>query len=91
MIRIRIEDMTHELIERSRRRHRFADRELVVTTIALLVSLMIAATAVSIGIARADTLTPIADRGAWLAMILVAGLAVAGAGALTAAMKRDRI
>jgi hypothetical protein len=91
MIRTWIEDMSKELIERSRQRHGFADRELIVTTIALLVSLVIAATAVSIGIARADTLTPVADRGAWLAMILVAGLAVAGTGALTAAMKRDRV
>ena len=45
--------MTKEMIERSRKRHEFADLALVVTTIALVVSLVIAATTVSIGIARA--------------------------------------
>jgi hypothetical protein len=45
--------MTRELIERSRKRHEFADVALIVTTIVLVVSLVIAATTVSIGIARA--------------------------------------
>ena len=45
--------MTKEMIERSRERHEFADLALVVTTIALVVSLVIAAATVSIGIARA--------------------------------------
>ena len=45
--------MTKDLIERSRKRHEFADLALIVTTITLVVSLVIAATAVSIGIARA--------------------------------------
>ena len=52
--------MTRELIERSRRRRGIADVSLIVTTIALVVSLVVAATAVSIGIARADTRVQVA-------------------------------
>jgi hypothetical protein len=55
--------MTKELIERSRRRHEFADVALIVTTVTLVVSLVIAFTAVSIGIARADTLATLSSRG----------------------------
>jgi hypothetical protein len=47
--------MTQELIERSRRRRAGTDFALVVITLALAVLLAIAATVVSIGIARADT------------------------------------
>ena len=50
--------MTKDLIERSRKRHEFADLALIVTTITLVVSLAIAATAVSIGIARAGGIMP---------------------------------
>jgi hypothetical protein len=81
--------MTKELIECSRRRHEFADRALVVTTIALVVSLVIAFTAVSIGIARADTLVPAAEGGGRLAPALLLGLVVAAIGGLTAAVVRD--
>jgi hypothetical protein len=78
------------LIERSRRRHEFADAALIVTTITLVVSLVIAATAVSIGIARADTLTPIADGGGGrFALAVLIGLVIAAMGGLTAAMVRD--
>ena len=48
-------DLTQELIERSRRRRAGTDFALVVITLALAVLLAIAATVVSIGIARADT------------------------------------
>jgi hypothetical protein len=82
--------MTKDLIERSRRRHEFADAALIVTTITLVVSLVIAATAVSIGIARADTLTPIADGGGGrFALAVLIGLVIAAMGGLTAAMVRD--
>ena len=90
MIRNRIENMTKELIERSRKRHEFADLGLIVTAIALLVSLVIAATAVSIGIARADTLAAIGDSGnGRLELILVVGLVITGIGGLAAAMTRS--
>jgi hypothetical protein len=82
--------MTKQLIERSRKRHEFADAALVVTTITLVVSLVIAVTAVSIGIARADTLVPIADSGGGrLALAVLVALVIAGMGGFTAAMVRD--
>ena len=46
--------MTEQLIEHLRKRREFADVTSIVTTIALVVSLVIAVTAVSIDIARAD-------------------------------------
>jgi hypothetical protein len=58
MIRASGIEMTKELIERSRQRHVFADRALIALTSALAVSLVIAATAVSIGIARAGGFVP---------------------------------
>ena len=77
--------MTQELIERSRKRHEFADVALLVTTVTLVVSLVVAFTAVSIGIARADTLLPLAGSGnARLALSIPLGLLVAGFGGLTA-------
>jgi len=82
--------MTKELIERSRKRHEFADAALIVTTITLAVSLVIAVTVVSIGIARADTLVPIADSsGGRFAFAVLVALVIAGMGGLTAAMVRD--
>lgn len=79
--------MTKELIERSRKRHEFADVALLVTTVALVVSLVIAFTAVSIGIARADTLMPFAGSGnARLALSIPLGLLIAGLGGLTAGL-----
>ena len=82
--------MTKDLIERSRKRHEFADLALVVTTVTLAVSLVIAATAVSIGIARADTLVPIAESGGGrFALAIFLGLVIAGMGGLTAAVVHD--
>ena len=48
--------MTKESIEHSRKRREFTDMALIVTTVTLVISLAIAFTVVSIGIARADTL-----------------------------------
>ncbi|HEY5597253.1 MAG TPA: hypothetical protein VIK47_00485 [Kiloniellales bacterium] len=82
--------MTKELIERSRKRHEFTNAALIVTTITLVVSLVIAVTAVSIGIARADTLVPLADSGGGrFALAVLVALVIAGVGGLTAAMARD--
>jgi hypothetical protein len=81
--------MTKELIERSRKRHEFADVALLVTTVTLVVSLVIAFTVVSIGIARADTLMPFAGNGnARLALSIPLGLLIAGLGGLTAGLVR---
>jgi hypothetical protein len=63
LIRIPDRTMTRELIEQSRRRRGITDVSLVVTTIALVASLVVAATVVSIGIARADTLGQVAADG----------------------------
>lgn len=79
--------MTKELIERSRKRHAFADLPLFVLAATLVVSLAIAFTAVSIGIARADTLVPFGGTGSGrLALAMLVGLVIAGMGGLTAAM-----
>ena len=83
--------MTRELIERSRRRRGIADVSLIVTAIALVASLVVAATAVSIGIARADTLGQVAaDGSARFAFAVVLALIVAGLGCVTAAMAPAR-
>jgi hypothetical protein len=80
------ETMTKELIERSRRRHAFADVPLFVLAATLVLSLVIALTAVSIGIARADTLVPFGGGGSGrLALAMIVGVAIAGMGGLTAA------
>ena len=82
--------MTKQSIERSRKRHEFADVALIVTTMALVVSLVIAFTTVSIGIARADTLVPFGGGGSGrLVFAIVLGLAVAGMGGLTAFLLND--
>jgi hypothetical protein len=79
--------MTKELIERSRKRHVFADVSLIVLTAALVVSLVVAFTAVSIGIARADTLVPFGGTGSGrLALAMLVGFVIAGMGGLTAAL-----
>jgi hypothetical protein len=84
--------MTKELIERSRKRHEFADVTLIVTTLALVVSLVIAGTVVSIGIARADTLVPFSgDGNGRMALAALLGLVIAGMGGLTAAMMRSDV
>jgi hypothetical protein len=59
----------------------------VIATAGLAVSLLVAMTAVSIGIARAATLGTIAEHdGAPLALALFLGLLFAGMGGLTALM-----
>ncbi len=79
--------MTRDLIERSRKRHALADMPLIVTALSLVVSLMIAGSVVSVGIARADTLVPIAGgSGGRVAFAVFVGLVIAGMGGLTAAM-----
>ena len=90
MLKRKARPMTNDLIERSRRRPALADPALIVTTVTLVVSLVVAATAVSIGIARADTLAPIAGSGGGrLALAVFLGLVIAGMGGLTAAMVHD--
>jgi hypothetical protein len=84
--------MTRELIERSRQRHEFAGLPVIVATLSLVVSLVVAATAVSIGIARADTLAPMATgSGGKLALAVFVGLVIACMGALTAGMVNDEV
>jgi hypothetical protein len=79
--------MTKELIERSRKRHALADVSLIALAVTLVVSLVIAFTAVSIGIARADTLVPFGGSGGGrLALAMLVGLVIAGMGGLTAAL-----
>jgi hypothetical protein len=79
--------MTKELIERTRKRHAFADVPLIALAATLVVSLVIAFTAVSIGIARADTLVPFGGSGGGrLALAMLVGLIIAGMGGLTAAL-----
>jgi hypothetical protein len=78
--------MTKELIERSRRRHAFTDVPLIMLTAALVLSLVVAFTAVSIGIARADSLIPFGGGGSGrFALALLVGVTIAGFGGLTAA------
>ena len=75
--------MTKELIERSRRRHAFADVPLICLTAALVLSLVVAFTAVSIGIARADTLVPFGGSGSGrIALAMLVGIIIAGMGGL---------
>lgn len=79
--------MTKELIERAGRRHAFADVPLLVLTAALVCSLAVAFIAVSIGIARADTLVPFGGGGSGrLALAMLVGVMIAGVGGLTAAL-----
>ena len=78
--------MTKDLIERTGRRRAFADIPLLVLTAALVCSLAVAFTAVSIGIARADTLVPFGGGGSGrLALAMLVGVTIAGIGGLTAA------
>jgi hypothetical protein len=60
LIRLPDPTMTKELLDQAHKRPAVADVALIVTTVALIVSIVIAATTVSIGIARADTLHRIA-------------------------------
>jgi hypothetical protein len=87
LIRTRVSTMTKELIERAHRRHAFADVPLLMLTATLVLSLAVAFTAVSIGIARADTLAPFGGSGSGrLALAMLVGVVIAGVGGLTAAL-----
>lgn len=82
--------MTQELIERSNKRRAFADVALVMTTVALVLSLAVAVTTVSIGIARADTLDRLAGGNSGrVAIALFLAFVFAGMGGLTAIAARD--
>ena len=82
--------MTQELIERSRQRHAFADIPLVILTAALVLSLAIALTTVSIGIARADTIVPFGGGNSGrLTMAILLAMLVVGTGGLTAVLVRN--
>ena len=82
--------MTKEMIERSRQRRQFADVALIITAIALVVSLAVATVTVSIGIARADTLGHVAQSsGGRFAAAIFLGLVIIGMGGLTAIMVGD--
>jgi hypothetical protein len=84
--------MTRELIERSRQRHAFAALPVILITLSLAVSLVIAATAVSFGIARADTLMPAAGGGSGrLMFVLFVAFVIAGMGGLTAAVAKNEV
>jgi len=79
--------MTKKLIDRSRQRHAFAEVPLIVLAVSLVLSLVVAFTAVSIGIARADTLVPFGGGGSGrLALAMLVGVVIAGLGGLTAAL-----
>jgi hypothetical protein len=87
LIRMRAAAMTKELIERAHKRHAFAGVPLLMLTAMLVLSLAVAFTAVSIGIARADTLAPFGGSGSGrLALAMLVGVAIAGVGGLTAAL-----
>ena len=63
----------------------------LIATAALALSTLVAVTAVSIGIARADVLGAHADTGsATLAIAIFIGLLLSGMGGLTALMAEDR-
>lgn len=85
--------MTNDLSERSRERHCMANVAVLVTTVALIVSLVVAVTAVSMGIARADTFGHIAGSGSGrIAFAVALGAIVVVMGWLTTAMvKGERV
>jgi hypothetical protein len=90
VIRTRVTTMTEQSIEHSRQRHALADVPLIVLTVALTFSLVVAFSAVSIGIARADTLMPFGGTGnGRLALAMLVGVIIAGVGGLTAALVRN--
>jgi len=72
-----------------RQGHALADVPLILLTVALLFSLVIAFSAVSVGIARADTLMPFGGSGTGrIALATLVGLIIVGVGGLTALMVR---
>ena len=75
--------MTKELIEQSRQRHAITDIALLIITVALIVSLVIAATVVSIGMARAGTFDAFIENGSvHYALAVFLGFVIAGIGGL---------
>ena len=79
--------MTEQTIGRPRQRRALADAPLIALTAALTFSLVVAFSAVSIGIARADTLMPFGGSdGGRLALAMLLGVVIAGMGGLTAAL-----
>jgi hypothetical protein len=79
--------MTQEMIDRSRKRHTLTDTALFGLIAALAMALVVAAIVVSIGIARTDTLGPIAGSGGGRVALAVAlGLLIAGMGGVAAAL-----
>ena len=84
--------MTQDLLNRSREcaRRRVVDVALLTTTVSLVVSIVVAATVVSIGMARADTLGHIADTGSGrFALAIFLAFVIAAMGGLTAVMAPD--
>jgi uncharacterized membrane protein YidH (DUF202 family) len=81
--------MPSQLISQPSSRRAFADVALLTTTICLVISLAVAITTVSIGIARADTFGAASRHGdnTFLAVFFAAVLV--GVSALTAAVMRD--
>jgi len=76
-------------VRTSAAKRRFARAELI-ATIALAVCLVVALTAVSIGMARADTLGIIAETDSGrLALAVMLGLVLVGMGGVTALMSRS--
>ena len=71
-------------------RRRSAMLAQLIASLALVVSIAVAATAVSIGIARADALTPIKHYGTKLATASIVAVVLAGIGGLTTVAERDR-
>jgi hypothetical protein len=79
--------MVEQTNERPRHRHALAELPLIVLTVALLVSLVVAFSAVSVGIARADTLMPFGGIGnGRFALATLIGLTIAAVAGLTAAL-----
>jgi hypothetical protein len=74
------------LAKRALRHRRIALAELV-ATVALVISILVAVTVVSIGIARADTPISAGDEGR-LALAVFIGLLIAGMGGITALVAR---
>jgi hypothetical protein len=80
--------MTGQMSERQR--SALANAPLIVLTVALLFSLVVAFSAVSVGIARADTLMPFGgSSNGRLALAMLVGLIIVGVGGLTALLVRS--
>lgn len=81
--------MIEQASERPRQRSALAELPLIALTVALLFSLVVAFSAVSVGIARADTLMPFGGSGnGRLALATLVGLTIAAVAGLTAVLVR---